>query len=892
MKKTGTLLLAAILLFIGSNRLNSQDVSIQVNYMDGLNYLIEGCSGTDHRVFFTLTEASSDTLRYQVDLSGSAALNIDYALSVPDILEFPPTTTELSFPIIAIEDQDVEGEEEVIIQVSDMTTVLDQQSIAIRDDLEVSFGRDTMYVCNSGAVTINTDGPENMSWEPASRLTVSGVGNSAILDIPENLVVTVIGNVGTCSDTTSLQIIADEASIELELAAGNDTLCLGEQFELNIQTSLPADSIVWSPMTGVNATLPGKVNIFPETDAIYIATAFYPNCQVSDSFQVWVDDYYFPDVAGPDTTVCQGTPMRLTSQVPESSTTYVWEPADDLSNDSSAYPLYIPEEDIEYTFIAVSRRGFCSDTAEINISVLEAELDINSPDTAYLCKGDSIRLNATSSEDLNNMMWTSSHSVLTQTTGGTTQTTPEVSTTIIAYQLFDNGCERWDTVFVRVDSLPEFDIEVIPDPECEIGKYCPGETVTLVTQSPDLGKYPDIEYEWFPKDGGIQGSDTTLNVAFQTQAGDRWYTRVTTNNACEVIDSAWIQVVDPTIPINLTDTAVCYNMPVQIFIDDTDLSDYEWGPEDVAQYMSCTECPNPEIVIPPSETRSSLTFTLSGTKEMCCPASVSVTINLIVPIIPIDQVGACPGEPAQIMVDDVNFSNFNWTSNQDMLSCDDCPNPVATVSQATNFTLVAFDNAGCFSVGLANVFVYSPINIAEITASPADSIPVGNSVDLTVDIEPTIPEDRIQWYENGELTTLTGSSVAFIVNNELDNNEYTAEYTDNNGCKFQVSKTIFGIPFAVFIPNAFAPQGNTEENKVFRPLLFQGGAPVPSELIQDFKIFSRWGQKVYDNDTNATGWTGNQDGKSAPPEVYVYILEVMAPNGEVQTYTGDVTLLK
>ena len=54
---------------------------------------------------------------------------------------------------------------------------------------------------------------------------------------------------------------------------------------------------------------------------------------------------------------------------------------------------------------------------------------------------------------------------------------------------------------------------------------------------------------------------------------------------------------------------------------------------------------------------------------------------------------------------------------------------------------------------------------------------------------------------------------------------------------------------------------------------------------------NRWGQRIYDSTTNPT-WDGMVDGKQAPVDVYIFILDVEC-NGETRRLEQrEVTLLR
>ncbi len=99
------------------------------------------------------------------------------------------------------------------------------------------------------------------------------------------------------------------------------------------------------------------------------------------------------------------------------------------------------------------------------------------------------------------------------------------------------------------------------------------------------------------------------------------------------------------------------------------------------------------------------------------------------------------------------------------------------------------------------------------------------------------------------------------------------------------SVTVTVLPEPTFkMPNAFTPNGDGS-NDVFGPA-FKG------EIFAEYhlQIFSRWGEKVYES--NSQGWNGTQNGTALPSDVYVYVFDFRLVNGSSGQEKGDVTLLR
>jgi gliding motility-associated-like protein len=116
--------------------------------------------------------------------------------------------------------------------------------------------------------------------------------------------------------------------------------------------------------------------------------------------------------------------------------------------------------------------------------------------------------------------------------------------------------------------------------------------------------------------------------------------------------------------------------------------------------------------------------------------------------------------------------------------------------------------------------------------------------------------------------------------------------SNDGGCSVadDISITVVCNGANIFIPNTFSPN-NDGMNDIFYPR----GKGVFT--IKSFRVFNRWGQEVYEalnfnaNDPSK-GWNGYYNGRPAPADVYVYIIEVVCDNGVMLPSKGNVSLLR
>jgi gliding motility-associated-like protein len=88
----------------------------------------------------------------------------------------------------------------------------------------------------------------------------------------------------------------------------------------------------------------------------------------------------------------------------------------------------------------------------------------------------------------------------------------------------------------------------------------------------------------------------------------------------------------------------------------------------------------------------------------------------------------------------------------------------------------------------------------------------------------------------------------------------------------------------IFIPNAFTPNGDQSND-----LMVVRGNTI-RELL--FRIYDRWGEKVFETTVPGEGWDGTYKGKKANPAVYVYYVEATCFGNEKFFKKGNITLIR
>ena len=116
--------------------------------------------------------------------------------------------------------------------------------------------------------------------------------------------------------------------------------------------------------------------------------------------------------------------------------------------------------------------------------------------------------------------------------------------------------------------------------------------------------------------------------------------------------------------------------------------------------------------------------------------------------------------------------------------------------------------------------------------------------------------------------------------------QYIITGTTFDGCPASdtLNVTVSDRPY-VIIPNAFSPNGDGN-NDLLR-LLSSG-----FKKLNYYRIFNRWGQKVFETYDYYDGWNGKLNGVDQPISTYFWVVGAVDLSDKDQIFRGDVTLIR
>jgi gliding motility-associated-like protein len=88
----------------------------------------------------------------------------------------------------------------------------------------------------------------------------------------------------------------------------------------------------------------------------------------------------------------------------------------------------------------------------------------------------------------------------------------------------------------------------------------------------------------------------------------------------------------------------------------------------------------------------------------------------------------------------------------------------------------------------------------------------------------------------------------------------------------------------MLIPDIFTPNGDTHNDKFEVKSIFTNSFRI--------RIYSRWGEVVFQSENSIDGWDGNINGKPAADGYYVYKIDATTTKNEPITKMGSLMLVR
>lgn len=679
------------------------------------------------------------------------------------------------------------------------------------------------------------------------------------------------------SDTAYIDVWVRDDSISANFAPDLDVDC-GERKVFITSDNYATTSYLWNMGDGTTYTNDSVLHYYnaPGNYNISLIVTDTTKCTLADTFStsIFVASTIDADFSISDSVGC--IPLQVDFSVPYVSTnTYSWNLGDGTTSSDTSISHTYTQGGVYTVQLIVTDPNSCnlSDTAFANIvakdSFANAEFTFNR--TFFGC--DSVRVTVVSNyQGEDSQLWdfgdgfTSAADSVTHTyvDSGLYVITHTVSHAIMV-------CRPIDT-FQAAVSLGKLSIDVvIPD---TIG--CIPFTVLMTGYS---GLFT-TDYTWLFGDGTTGTGDTVFHT-YPTVGTYAITLYGIDTNACIFYDTAYASITainDSTIAnfsaaiLNDCDSSLV----VQLTNQSTNAVEYVWdfGNGDSATTANVTYTYN----LPGTYT---ITLTAIDTNR-CHPIDTATFVVTLLPNSFVDFTAANVCEGTAMVFDNLGSptAQYSWNFGDTNTSTLYEPTHLYTAAGTYPVTLVIVDSTTC--------------DITSSITKPVEVYiqPIANFTTAKDTFKFETPVEFVntsQYYQGLSWNFGDGTGAG---NEETPVHVYGVIHwvqvcltAYNTACADTACKDIF-ISFEALIgvPNAFSPNGDGI-NDVIR---VEGKGIIELE----FRIFNRWGEKVFETNDRTVGWDGYYKGVLQEMEAYTYSVQAKFIDGTSKALKGNITLLR
>ncbi len=645
-----------------------------------------------------------------------------------------------------------------------------------------------------------------------------------------------------------------------------DTICSGQNVTF---TSTPTgyDSYTFYNGSSLQVNSPSntwKIAIGAGNSVSVVVTENGCNSLPSNLDTVYVKPTPFVNISVPSQTICQGTPVTVTAS-PSGLTNYDFT-INATSVQSSASNTYTSSTfNTSDVIVATGSLNGCpsspSSSITITVNPIPAVTLTSSDANDSICQGVSVTFTASPAGYTTYNFYTGGTTLLQSSSSNTFTTNLLVNGNSITVEAINLNCPSPASNAIQT--------EVSPAPVVTVGadeSACVDEPSTTLT-----GFTPATGGVWTGT--GITNASGTFDPA-TAGAGSHSlvYTFTDPNSLCSGYDSI-VFVVNALPAIVIPQPAdICVGQSAQLSASGG--TTYVWSP--------AADLSNANIANPVATPAITTPYSVTVTDNNGCSNTASTTVNVN------------PNPVADFAVNDVctgtanTFTNNSspvgtasaWSFGDGNTSTQNNPTHPYATDGTYNVTLVA-QLGNCFDTAIGTAVV-NPAATANFNALPLTAYSNGVPVAFT---NTSSNSDTWAW-DFGDQATSATQSPSHIY---LQPGVYTVTLTSNNqyGCVDSLTKQDYIIIYQqpiVFIPNVFTPNGDGANDEL--KVLANG------VKYFDWKVFNRWGEKVFDSNNVTQGWNGLYQTKECQPGVYTYTLDIVFDDNSNRNMKGSVTLMK
>jgi gliding motility-associated-like protein len=301
------------------------------------------------------------------------------------------------------------------------------------------------------------------------------------------------------------------------------SFCAGGSVPLTT-TVQNADSVRWSPGTGLSNPAIASPLATPAGSISYILTAYRQNCSLQDTVNLTLLSNPVTTVSA-DTQVCTGGSVQL---FVSGADHYVWSPSSGLTDTAVANPVASPDSSVYYHVLATGTNT-CTGLDSVLVSVRQADSFRLVASPASICKGEASSLTIESKEGYSQDSYEWLFDIGGQSPAGSVVIISPAGSASYSAIGIDKLCNVRDTVSASV--------EVLASPE---GSATKSNDIGCVQGEAQLTATGGIAYRWYP--GQTLSDSTIADPVARTDSSTLYFVTVKGENGCTTIDTIRVLV--------------------------------------------------------------------------------------------------------------------------------------------------------------------------------------------------------------------------------------------------------------------------------------------------------------------------------------------------------------
>lgn len=604
-----------------------------------------------------------------------------------------------------------------------------------------------------------------------------------------------------------------------------DTICPGFTSTVKVSVNPYKSNATYSWRLNYKP-ISGKIDSFIQASktGLYTCVVSTGLCKDSVHFRLFVDTMIWNSQF--DTSVCPESTVsyNITGNVSQ----VLWSPSQYLSDPNSKTVTIWPGSSTLYT-LYVKNVHNCLDTGKVNITVIKVT-KLNLPDTSIWCSGKKLVLRIQNKANYKYILWNGwipSDSILVNTTGNYT-----------CYVLDSNNCELRDTTAVKILNTP-----YLSKPKDTL--FCKG-----LKWQYSLPSDPSQSYR-------VKGVSRPPGFVYVTNITDKLW--ASSYNACGKDSFTTMVVKDSVNNFNPIDTFACKNARLILQLPLNYRT--QWKP---GYGLSDSTIQNPEIIVV-----KDIVYKVNEETKNGCKDSSFVVIHEHDP-------------------DVLNISNtMDFCTNYDHTIRLNLPNSQVYWNGTKGGDSFVVNKNQLIRIQTINKYKCVATDSSYVTLSSPPSGYTDTAVNICRDMyyrRSLTGALNDVFYVNGyihspklDLVLVDSGITTIVVKNACGSDTFyiTARTVDCYACRY-------------FLPNAFTPNGDTKNEKLW----LSTDCPIDKYSM---KVLNRWGQKIFETANPNEGWDGYFMGNSVQAGVYMVFINFSYPSPwgyKTEIVNQTITVLK